>query len=62
MRKWECQAGASPLGKEESATRWEIGAGVPVCHAVTSVTLWEVLTLGIVRSPTFSLLKNALVL
>lgn len=52
--KWERQAGAS-LGKEENAIRWEIGSGggVPVYHAVTSTTLWEVLKLGIVMPLTF---------
>lgn len=32
--KWEHQAGASPQGKEEKATRWEIGAGVG-CQCTT---------------------------
>lgn len=35
VRKWGCQEGAPPLGTEESAARWEVGAGWgAVDHAV----------------------------
>lgn len=53
VRTWECQA----RRKVRPDGDWSRG-GVPVHHAVTSTTLWEVLKLGVVIPLTFLPLKE----